>query len=123
MNAMDHVAVLREAFIAGANRLYLEATDSFKMDDANARIIETAARARYPMPIVEIPRVVEDSDGFTWRIVNGRFECRLPGQTVWGILNEDVFASVTLDRVRLLPLLLQEPTIKVYADDPRAKQP
>lgn len=63
-------AVMREraAYVRGAT--------CFVGNKDNRKALDETVAAIYPLPIIERPRVVTDSDGYQWRVVNGAVEYR-----------------------------------------------
>ena len=118
---VKRVQELRAAFMYGATRMHIETRETERLDVGMRDLMERAARARYPMPPVEVPRVVEDAAGYRWRLMGGALQWKRSGEeSAWRNTDSAWCPSVTVDRVRTLSQLLDSPTVTVFADDPRA---
>ena len=70
---VERVKAQRAAFIEGVNYKCCNEPFCSSCTQRSLTAANECAR-RYPMPTVEVPRVVVDSQGCKWRVVDGRVE-------------------------------------------------
>lgn len=118
MRERERIVLQREAFIAGARRMYLETNDRFAIDHTTLAKIERAARAQFPMSSVDIPRVAHDPtlEDYEWKAGSSMIYVRYKGGA-WKVPDDAV--AITPARVNLWADLFARPTITVFSDDPR----
>ena len=97
----EMVLAQRAAFIAGAE--YRREPPQHSAVDCDA--CHAMSRDRYPLPKVTRPRVVQDANGWRWRVVDGVLQS-LPGGDVW---NNVVYIN-DRNRRTVLADLLANPT-------------
>lgn len=114
----DAITAQREAFVAGAKRLHLATHGRLDLEPPMLALMEKAARARFPMPSVDIPRVAHDPtlEDYEWKASTSMIYVRYKGGA-WKVPDEAV--AITPARVSLWAYLFATPTITVYSDDPR----
>ena len=109
----EREAVLRErqAWIAGQEAACWRdpATEAQAM-----RRVVTEAAARYPLPTVERPRILWDSQSVAWRVVEGdTIQWTYHPDVPEGWLNAEIGQGhmfITAERVKMLADLLARPT-------------
>ena len=108
------VQLCRDSFVAGivANR---------GGDEVRHWMFQLAAD-RYPMPMVEVPRVVRDrNDVVDWRVIGDEIEWKMADAFTprWNRIEPGSIGAPVLSvhRVRILADLLANPTHRVPADE------
>ena len=72
--------------------------------------MQGADERRYPMPTVEVPRVVVDASGKQWRLISGLLQWREDAGFPWRDTDPAWCPTITVDRVLMLAQLLANPT-------------
>lgn len=104
---VEQVKALREAFVAGVE---WEVGGRGKYIDTH----RAEAAIRYPMPMVEVPRVWQESDNAFYRVRGNEIEYGYrneEGKMVW------IESTKTERMVRALVELLDSPTEQLPADE------
>ncbi len=117
----ERAAVLRErkAFRAGFTAAFAKAAQFMDQGDANYAAYEEVAR--YPLPMVERPRVEKDPhESFEWTIVGRSLHVRRIANSTHVDLNAGVFGfHPTPERVALWADLLANPMVSLPDDGGR----
>lgn len=111
----EQVKVLRQAFVDGVT--WATHCNVPNTQDNAVR----AATYRYPMQTVVVPRIVRDEFGIEWRFDCGELQWRSGGTLPWLRIGRDP-RDITVERVRCIAEILENPIEHVPADDPRAQQ-
>ena len=99
---VQHIKALREAFKEGAH---------WARNLGSDRTPDEAAAHIYPMPTVEVPRVVRSKDGWEYRLVDGAIQQRLTDGGDW------IHALGVLERTHAINNLLANPTERKPVDE------
>lgn len=115
--AVERVRAERAAFAKGAGY-------GLNYYNLTSDQIERAAAATFPMPTVEVPRVVEDASGVRWSVRDTCLSWSYDGRQWSGFGTDDPTRGVghwlTIERALLVADLLATPTRTVPADSPEA---
>lgn len=109
----DKTVTEREAVLRERTGYYAGYVDGVCAADPGAVIspshIQERAAKRFPLPKVTRPRVVADSEGNAWRVVDGNLECR-DAVNEWTRVRH---CGITAERLRMWADLLANPTEEV----------
>jgi hypothetical protein len=110
---LREVRLCREAYERGTKWCHVE-QPTFLYET----VTENAKRL-YPMPTVEVPRVVEDESGHRWRLFAGllQFQRVTDPTDLWFDTHGGWTPQICVERVLTLSQLLANPTHRVPADE------